>query len=61
MKENTLIKATKLLLDIMFFAGIAVIVTLPVPSESTGRSILILSSIMYSSSYCSPHPGFWQN
>lgn len=30
MKENTLIKATKLLLDIMFFAGIAVIVTLPV-------------------------------
>ena len=30
MKENTLIKATKLLLDIMFFAGIAVIVTLPI-------------------------------
>ena len=30
MKENTLIKATKLLLDIMFFAGFAVIVTLPV-------------------------------
>ncbi len=30
MKENTLIKATKLLLDVMFFAGIAVIVTLPV-------------------------------
>ena len=30
MKENTLIKATKLLLDIMFFAGVAVIATLPV-------------------------------
>ncbi|HJA92951.1 MAG TPA: DUF2975 domain-containing protein [Candidatus Eisenbergiella merdipullorum] len=29
MKENTLIKATKLLLDFMFFAGITVIVTLP--------------------------------
>ena len=30
MKENNLIRATKLLLDIMFFSGLAVIVTLPV-------------------------------
>ena len=37
MKENTLIKATKLLLDIMFFAGIAVIVTLPVSVRIYGQ------------------------
>ena len=37
MKENTLIKATKLLLDIMFFAGIAVIVPLPVSVRIYGQ------------------------
>ena len=37
MKENTLIRATKLLLDVMFFAGIAVIVTLPVSIRVYGQ------------------------
>ena len=37
MKENTLIRATKLLLDIMFFAGIAVILTLPVSVRIYGQ------------------------
>ena len=37
MKENFLVRATKLLLDIMFYAGIAVIVTLPVSIRIYGR------------------------
>lgn len=37
MKENTLIKLTKLLLDLMFYAGIAVIVTLPVSVKVYGQ------------------------
>ena len=37
MKENILIRATKLLLDVMFFAGIAVIVTLPVSIRVYGQ------------------------
>ena len=37
MKENILVRWTKLLLDIMFYAGLAVIVTLPVSIRLYGR------------------------
>lgn len=37
MKENTLIKLTKLLLDCMFYAGIAVTATLPLSVRIYGR------------------------
>lgn len=37
MKDKTLIKGTKLLLDLMFYAGVLVIVTLPISVRIYGR------------------------
>lgn len=43
---NKLTRFTKLMLDVMFYAGIVVTLTLPVSVKFMGRSIPILPSIM---------------
>ncbi len=61
MKENTLIKATKLLLDFMFFAGIAVTVTLPVSVQIYGQFNSYFDQFYVQLVILFAHPAFWRS